>query len=37
LREKERFIGDSPPRAPYVYYTVNPVLIDYLRLQVPST
>lgn len=37
FREKERFKYDSPARAPYVYYTVNPVLIDYLRLQAPST
>jgi DNA-binding transcriptional ArsR family regulator len=37
FREEERFIGDSPPRAPYVYYTVNPVFIDGLRLQAPST
>jgi len=37
LREEERFHYDPPFRAPYVYYTVNPVLIEYLRLQAPST
>jgi hypothetical protein len=37
FREEECFKFDSPFRAPYVYYTVNPVLIDYLRLQAPST
>jgi len=37
FREEERFKYDSPFRAPHVYYTVNPLLIDYLRLQARST
>jgi DNA-binding transcriptional ArsR family regulator len=32
VREKERFNYDSEFRAPRVYYSVNPLLIDYLRL-----
>ena len=37
FRQKERFNYDHPPRAPYVYYTLNPLLIDHLRLHAPST
>jgi DNA-binding transcriptional ArsR family regulator len=37
IREEERFRFDSPFRAPRVYYTVNPLLIDHLRLHAPST
>jgi DNA-binding transcriptional regulator GbsR (MarR family) len=36
-REEERFDYDPPFRAPRVYYTVNPLLIRYLRLCAPST
>jgi DNA-binding transcriptional regulator GbsR (MarR family) len=36
-REKERFNFDQPFRAARVYYTVNPLLIGYLRLSAPST
>jgi hypothetical protein len=36
FREKDRtYVSEF--RAPRVYYTVNPNLIDYLRLQAPST
>jgi len=37
FREEERFKYDSPFRAQHVYYTVNPLLIDYLQLQARST
>jgi DNA-binding MarR family transcriptional regulator len=37
IREEERFQFDSPFRRPRVYYTVNRHLIDWLRLQAPST
>jgi len=37
LRKRERADYDHPPRARYVYYTVNPFLIDYLRIHAPST
>jgi hypothetical protein len=37
FREEECFQFDSPFRAPRVYYTLNPILIDALRLHAPST
>jgi DNA-binding transcriptional ArsR family regulator len=37
FRRKERFNFDHPNRAARVFYTVNPLLIDYLRLHAPST
>jgi DNA-binding transcriptional ArsR family regulator len=37
LRQKERCNFDHPNRALRVYYTVNPSLIDYLRLEPRST
>jgi DNA-binding transcriptional ArsR family regulator len=37
FRENERLDYDHPPRAPHVYYTLNPDLIDYLRLHAQST
>ena len=36
-REEERFEYDSLFRAERVYYTLNPLAIDYLRLGTPST
>ena len=32
FREQERFLYDSPFREARVYYTLNPQLVDYLRL-----
>jgi hypothetical protein len=37
FRKRERIDYDHPPRAPHVYYILNPLLIDYLRLNAPST
>jgi DNA-binding MarR family transcriptional regulator len=37
FRKKECFAYDHPNRAARVFYTVNPLLIDYLRLHAPST
>ena len=37
FRQPECFKSESEFRAPRVYYTVNPYLIDYLRLNPPST
>jgi hypothetical protein len=37
FREEECFNYDHPNRAAKVFYTVNPLLIDYLRLHAPST
>jgi DNA-binding HxlR family transcriptional regulator len=32
IREAERYVGESDFRAPRVYYSISPVVIDYLRL-----
>jgi DNA-binding MarR family transcriptional regulator len=37
VREEERFEYDSPFRAPRVFYTLDPLAIDHLRLSAPST
>jgi hypothetical protein len=37
FRQEESFNYDHPPRGPHVYYTLNPLLIDYLRLHARST
>jgi predicted transcriptional regulator len=37
LREQEHFNFDLPPRAPRVYYTLNPHTFHHVRFQDPST
>jgi DNA-binding HxlR family transcriptional regulator len=32
IREVERYVGESEFRAPHVFYSLNPEIVDYLRL-----